>query len=98
MITKFKLFENIEIKLSRNVCWIIFGNLSHCVEILKKLKEQLNVETNIDLLIEQMDIIKNDTNYLRTIGIIIFYNRRKFSYMLFERYKREFFGYNYKDV
>ena len=97
MITKFKLFES-EVKIEANSCWTIFGSRTRCIKILKKLKIQFDLGSNINSLIEifEGDMIK-DSNL--AIGTNLFYDPGHFSYHTYEKEsdrKKYFENYEYK--
>jgi len=103
MITRFKIYEGMEeLKLEDHSCWVIYGSQSHCVNILNKLRLNLNSYLKSDLNVVIGYIKKNikDNTYTDAIGTIIFYQEQdNFSYYPYvEKVDRDAYlkNYNFK--
>ena len=74
MITNFKLFESIEeLKIEKGSYWIIYGSLSHCFNILKKMQVDYRLEYELQYVLESMNEDILSDKYI-IIGTAIFYN------------------------
>ena len=88
MITNFKIFENIEeLKLENFSYWIIYGSQLHCIDILMKLRLNLNSDLRTDLY-TVIGYIKTDIKekiYFNVIKTLIFREKDNFSYYPYEK-------------
>lgn len=78
MITNFKIFENenySDLKFENYSNWIIYGSNQDCINILTKMKKDVNNNLKIRISNVIQSIEKNIQNkeYLDTIGTVISY-------------------------
>jgi len=79
MITRFKIFESVEeLKLEEKSCWIIYGSMSHCFNILKKMEVDYRLEYELKYVFESMNEDILSDRYFNSIGSIIFYNKSNY--------------------
>ena len=72
MITNFKIFENKNIFTSEDCSyWVIYGMISHCFNILKKMELEYRLTYELKNVLESMNENILDDNYPFINGVLL---------------------------